>query len=181
MPGSTPWVTAFSRGAGACERCRGDAEGLTFEDATLPRCGHRRLVWPAGRVDWRGKVEVNRLDFDRVMARLAAPAPTGGDWPIGGGHAGAGRAPGSWRSPAALTARATLRDVGGRLTVADGRLGIADLRMLTPGDTLVTGAAVRGVGDDRRVEGQVKVVSGGLRDALRWLGLAPELGRRPPA
>ncbi|MGB1006656.1 MAG: AsmA family protein, partial [Thalassobaculaceae bacterium] len=159
-------------------------DGLTFEDATLAAESLRatgRLVWPrrAG-VDWRGKVEVNRLDLDRVTARLAAPAA---NWRENLAHAVAampvpfGGRPGSLEIAAtALTVRGRpLRDVGGRLTVADGRLGIADLRMMTPGDTLVTGAAVvRGVGDDRRVEGQVKVVSGGLRDALRWLGLAPE-------
>ncbi|MEC8565003.1 MAG: hypothetical protein VXY90_14145, partial [Pseudomonadota bacterium] len=68
-----------------------------------------------------------------------------------------------------------LRDVSGRLTLGDGRLGLTDLRVIMPGDTLVTGdATVRGVGDGRRVEGTVKVVSGGLRDALAWLGVAPE-------
>ena len=67
----------------------------------------------------------------------------------------AGEMPVACRSPPAVTVGGRpLRDVSGRLTLGDGRLGLADLRVMMPGDTLVTGdATVRGVGDSRRVEG----------------------------
>ncbi|MEC8388557.1 MAG: AsmA-like C-terminal region-containing protein [Pseudomonadota bacterium] len=159
-------------------------EGLTLEDATLAADGLRAtggLVWSGGAgAGWRGNLTVNRLNLDGVMAHVPAVAA---NWRENLAHVVAafpvptGGPPGSLQiAAAAVTVGGRpLRDVSGRLTLGDGRLGLADLRVMMPGDTLVTGdATVRGVGDGRRVEGTVKVVSGGLRDALAWLGVAPE-------
>ena len=159
-------------------------EGLTLEDATLAADGLRATGGP-GLVRRRGgwlarQVGGQSSRLDGVMAHVPAVAA---NWRENLAHVVAafpvptGGPPGSLQIAAAAVTMGgrPLRDVSGRLTLGDGRLGLADLRVMMPGDTLVTGdATVRGVGDGRRVEGTVKVVSGSLRDALAWLGVAPE-------